>query len=332
MSKQTRYFVMTAGAVLAVGLTTGLVASYLGLPVVFSRAAGPDELQYVPADASVVAYANVRDVMTSSFREHVRKLEPDSTARDDFKQKTGVDIEQDIQSVVAAMIPGAEGQPSGQNGVLVLARGRFDQARLEAMALEHGGQVHEYEGKRLLTHIADQGEPSMAMGFLDVDLVAFGSYTAVTKSIDASAGNNIVSNTELMRQVNELDDSNAWAVGRFDSLVRTGELPTEFQAHIPAIHWFSAAGHINGGVRGVFRAEARDEEAARNLRDMIQGFVALARLQAGSRPEVKGVVDSLQLSGDGKHVALSFALPAELFDALQLMNRHRQTPGQPQDR
>ena len=72
MSNKTRYFVLSAGAILAAGLTTGLVASYMGLPVAFSRAAGPDELQFVPANAAVVAYANVHDVMNSSFRQRAR--------------------------------------------------------------------------------------------------------------------------------------------------------------------------------------------------------------------------------------------------------------------
>src|SRR5687767_4205801 len=110
MSKKTRYFVLTAAAILMVGLTTGLVASYMGgLPVAFSRAAGPAELQYVPADAAVVAYANVREVMTSNFRERFRKYEPDTTERDEFEQKTGVNIDQDIHSVVAAVMPKAAG-------------------------------------------------------------------------------------------------------------------------------------------------------------------------------------------------------------------------------
>ena len=76
-NKKTRYFVAIMGAILAVGLGTGLVASYMGLPVsVFSSAAGPDELQYVPADAAVVAYANVRDVMNSEFRQRFKSFEP----------------------------------------------------------------------------------------------------------------------------------------------------------------------------------------------------------------------------------------------------------------
>ncbi len=88
MSKRTRYFVMAAIAFLVVGLTTGLVASYMGLSVpVFSRAAGPDELQYVPANAAVVAYANVREVMNSEFRERFRDSSPTPRNATNFSRK-----------------------------------------------------------------------------------------------------------------------------------------------------------------------------------------------------------------------------------------------------
>jgi hypothetical protein len=320
MSNRTRYFVVSAGAVLAIGLTTGLVASYMGLPVAFSRAAGPDELQYVPADAALVAYANVNELMTSSFRERFRQIEPDTQERDEFQQKTGVNIEQDIQTVVAAMTPQPAATTSDHaSGMLVLARGRFDAARLEALAVEHGGKVEDYQTKRLLTYVNDSGEPDVALAFIEADLIAIGGYNAVKKSIDASGGNNIVSNLELMRQVNELENSNVWAVGRFDALANAGNLPSELHSHLPAVQWFSAAGHINGGVNGVFKAEARDEAAAKNLYDIMNGFLAMARMQATSHPEVKTLVDSLQLTGDGKNVALSFAIPSELLDALEAL-------------
>jgi len=327
MSTKTRYFVVTAASILAVGLTTGLVASYMGLPVAFSRAAGPDELQFVPSNAAVVAYANVHDVMTSTFRQRFRKFEPDSSARDQFLEKTGVNIEEDIQTVVAAMMPRPEGSTAGDAGMLVLARGRFEPARLESLAIEHGGQVEEYSGKRLITHARENRDgststdPDMAIGFIDSDLIAVGSYTAVKNAIDAGHGNNVVSNTELMRQINDLDSSSAWAVGRFDAIARAGHLPLELQAQVPAIQWFSAAGHINGGVSGVIKAEARDEESAKNLHDIINGFLAMAKMQANARPEFRAVVDSLQLTGDGKNVAISFALPGEFFDALEAMRK-----------
>jgi hypothetical protein len=95
MSTKTRYFVAISGAILAIGLGTGLVASYMGLPVsVFSSAAGPDELQYVPADAAVVAYANVRDVMNSEFRQRFKDVGPTADQKNQFEEKTGLNIEQ----------------------------------------------------------------------------------------------------------------------------------------------------------------------------------------------------------------------------------------------
>jgi hypothetical protein len=322
MSKKTRVFVVTAAAFLAVGVTTGLIASYVGLPVAMSRAAGPDELQYVPADAAVVAYANVREIMDSQFRERFRQFEPDTRERDEFQEKTGVNIEQDINSVVAAMtgVPGAGSSP--HKSMLILARGRFEQSRLEALALEHGGQAEEYNGKRLLIHRNDNGHTDMAIGFLEADLIALGGYDAVKQSIDANGGRNIVStNGDIMRQIGELDAANAWAVGRFDAIANSAQVPSEIQAHLPAIQWFSAATHVNGGVSGVFKAEARDEASAKNMRDVLNGFIAFARMQASAKPELNTMVESLQLSGEGKNVAVSFTLPSELFDALQQLKQ-----------
>ena len=157
----------------------------------------------------------------------------------------------------------------------------------------------------------------LTVGFIEADLVDLGSDAAVRRAIDAGAGNNVMSNIEMMRLVGELDSSNAWAVGRFDALANEARLPDELQSRMPAITWFSAAGHINGGLSGVFKAEAKDEESAKNLRDVLQGFLALAKLQAGDKPGMQSMVNSLQVSGEGKTVALAFAVPTEVLDLLE---------------
>lgn len=328
MTKGTRYFVMASGAVLAVGLTSGLVASYVGLPTVFTRSAAPDELEYVPSDAAVVAYANVREVMNSQFRQRFREMEPHSQDREDFEAKTGLNVERDIDSVVAAMMPQTAGgtidTDNPEKSALILARGRFDQGRLEALAREHGGQVEDYQGTRLLTHLSDdEGKDSrMAMGFVDQTLIALGNADAVRRAIDAHrSGRTVTSNTALMQQVAQLDGNNAWAVGRFDAVANGAQLPEEIRAQVPAVTWFSAAGHVNGGVSGIVKAEARDEEAAQNLHDMLRGFLALAKLQSGTEPAMKQLVDSLQLTGDGKTVTVQFTLASEVFDALEQLHK-----------
>ncbi len=318
MTSKTRYFVLTAFGILALGLTTGLVASLAGgLPVALSRAAGPDDLSYVPSQAVAVAYANVQEVMASELRQRLKKLEPDTADRDDFETKTGVNIERDIDTVVAAMLTGAEGaEPDSRP--LVVARGRFDQVRIEGLAREHGGAVEDYQGVRVISHAGDGH--TMALGFIESGAVAVGSVEAVRAAIDAKrSGRSVLSNTELMRLVGDLDSSNAWVVGRFDAMAGKAGLPTELQNKVPALSWFSAAGHLNGGITGTFKAEAKDDEAATNLRDMLRGVMAMAKLQASDKPAMKAMVDSLQLGGEGKTVAVAFAVPAEMFDALEAM-------------
>jgi hypothetical protein len=330
MSTKTRYFVAISGAILAIGLGTGLVASYMGLPVsVFSSAAGPDELQYVPADAAVVAYANVRDVMNSDFRKRFKEVEPSADQKNEFEEKTGLNFEQDIDSVVAAVLANGNLSKQPQKSFLILARGRFNTARLEALALEHGAQVSDYKGKRLITH-HDGGNPTdtidddMGVGFVEADLIAFGSVPAVRASIDAREGNrNVVSNNEMMKLVNELDNANAWAVGRFDAIADQANFPNEVRNAMPAITWFSAAGHVNGGISGEFKAEAKDEQSAKNLRDVLGGFLAMARMQASRQPALQQLADSMVLSGDGTTVALSFTIPTEVLDVLEGLAKGR---------
>jgi hypothetical protein len=323
MAAKTRYFVLTAAGILTAGLTTGLVASYMGgLPVALSRQAGPDDLAFVPPDAIAVGYANVQEVMASELRQRLLRLQdanPDSQERHDFEEKTGVNVERDIDAVVGALLPAAGGTDGNP---LVLARGRFDQVRIEGLAREHGGEVSDYEGVRVIAHTG--GEKTMALGFLAPGVVAVGSIDSVKGAIDAKrSGRNVMSNTDVMRLVGELDGNNAWAVGRFDAMASSTGLPGELQQKMPTLSWFSAAGHLNGGITGTFRAEAKDEEAAKNLRDMMRGVVAMVKLQADSKPEMRALIDSLQLGGEGKTVAVGFSVPVELFDALEQMHEAR---------
>jgi hypothetical protein len=329
-NKKTRYFVAIMGTVLAVGLGTGLVASYMGLPVsVFSSAAGPEELQYVPADAAVVAYANVRDVMNSQLRQRFKSLEPSQDSKNEFEEKTGLNLEQDVDSVVAAIMPkdGMADNPAGS--FLILARARYQRATLEKLALDHGAQVSEYNGTTLITHddedLNDPTPDHMAFGFLEADLVGFGSLESVKAAIDARATNrNVVSNNDMMKLVNEIDNANAWAVGKFDAIASKAGIPAEIASAMPAISWFSAAGHINGGVSGTFKAEAKDEATAKNLRDLMGGFLAMAKLQAANKPGMQQLADSLVISGDGNTVALAFSIPSEMIDMLEQMAKSRQ--------
>ena len=346
MTTKTRYFVIASLLVLGVGLGTGLVAYYVGFPAgAAQRAGGPEELQYIPHDATVIAFANVQDVMNSQLRQKLLQALPMHEAgQKEFQNQTGINIETDIDRIVASLNP----DPSNSNVPgqgLVLARGRFDEVKIEALMREHGAEIELYKTKRMIvvTHeregvTADARYPSQsfAVSFVEPGFVALGNTSLVRSAIDLHQGGNnpqaglssVTGNDELMALVRSLDSGNVWAVGRFDALTSRARLPDTVTSRLPAITLFAVSGHINGGLRATVRAEARDDEAANNLRDVVRGFMGLAKMQAGSNPSAQLMMQSLELGGTGKTVALSFTVPAEVFDAVggALNNRLPKNP------
>ena len=49
---------------------------------------------------------------------------------------------------------------------------------------------------------------------------------------------------------------------------------------------------------------------------MINGVISLAKLQGQNDPKLTSLINSLMLTGDGKTVRLSFAVPAEIFELM----------------
>lgn len=321
MTMKTRYFAVASLLVVAVGLGSGLLA-YLGLPTIaLSRQGGPEELGLIPSNASLVAYADVREIMISDLRQRVRALRP---AREDgqreFEKQTGINLETDVDRIVAAVVPGLDGRDTLPGSALVLVRGRFDEVRIEALMRDQGGQVEHYGNRRVIVAEPAQGRPAWSAAFLEPGLVAVGATSLLHSAIDLTGGGaSVTTNDEVMGLVRDLEFGNAWAVGRFDVLASRAALPPLVRQNLPAISWFSASARIDSGVRGVVRAQARDEDAANGLRDVVRGFMALGRLQASSQPGLQSLLQSLDLGGTGRTVGLSFNVSPEVIDALEAL-------------
>jgi len=359
MTTKTRYFLLGGVTFLVFGLAGGLVAYYGGVPAIGAFAREPAELLYVPEDATVVAFADVRAVMDSELRQQIRQLLPEpasaaeSNGRRQFEEYTGIDLERDVEHVVAYLLPAAE-QGAADHG-LVLVRGRFDQPRIEQLVVGHGGAAETYRGKRFLVRsfsdsagpvpspnpqsptpdsrlqspeaqslkpeaqsLQPDRMPEMAVGFIQPGLVGVGTGAALRRAIDLESGIglDITRNDQFMSLVRDSDEGNAWAVGRFDRLVGRARLPAAVVTSLPPITHFAASGHVNGGLSTRLRVEARDEQAAQQLHDVVRGFVALARMQAGSRPELGTNLQSIQLQAEGKSVVLAVTVPAGVLQTL----------------
>jgi hypothetical protein len=301
------------------GLGTGLIAYYNGGLPIGPRAANGD-LTFVPADATAVAFADVRAIMASDFRQKLRQVLPTGEELAKFRDELGVDIERDIDTVTAAYLGG---QSTPESGV-VIVRGRFNTAQIETLATQHGAVAEDYKGMRLLS-MATGDAPATAthhavatVAFLNAGTLALGEASAVKKAIDANAsGDDVRKNAEMMNLINDVTSTgNAWVVGRFDAMTSQAGMPAEIMSHLPPVNLFAASVHVNGGLNGMVRAEARDDKAAEQLRDVVRGALAAGKLITGQNPKMDAMLNSLQITGTGKTVGLTFAVPSELLELL----------------
>ncbi len=338
MTKRTRYFMFGSVGFLALGLTVGLAAYYGGIPG-FAEPAGPVELQYVPSDAAVVAYADVQQLMASQFRQQMQGLEPAAErqkGQEEIRAAVGIDVEKDIDYIVACALAAPAGSTDKPSGY-ILARGRFDQPRIEAFIRSKGGVEQTYNGKQIFVHPPEAGAGTtaeeMGVTFIEPGVVALGSTAALKKVLDvqAHAAPSVIANGEVMNMIETVErGNNAWVVGRFDVLSKQAHLPTEMAGQLPQVTWFSAGGHVNGGVNATVSLQARDEQAAKNLQQVAAGFIALANMQASSRPELAAILKTVSLSADASNntVSVSFSLPSGAIDALKGMTEAHPQPKQ----
>ena len=332
MTQRTRYFMIGSALVVMVGLCTGLVAYYNGNTLMGASANGPDDFAYLPADSSAVAFANVRMIMNSEFRQKLRAVLPTGEEKDKLLAETGIDIERDIETVVAGFAGSADGT-SPESGMVVIVRGRINDGQIEALGVQHGGTIEEYRGIRMLlspvrenrdTSAPSPGVPLVdatkrgGVAFLASGVVALGEVSALKRAIDAAVTKeNVTKNADLMRLTADVERTgNAWIVGQFDAVSKQANLPTQIQSHLPAVQWFSVSANVNGTMTGVVRAETRDDPSAENLRDLIRGGLAAAKLVSGQDPRIDAMLSTLQLTGTGKTVAMTFTVPAEMLDVI----------------
>lgn len=328
MTQRTRYVLVGSGLIVVAGLCSGVAAVYGG-GLSFRRAArGPAELSYVSSGTTAIAYADVRHIMDSQFRQRLRSVLPTGQEKDRLLAETGIDLEHDIDTVLAGLSP--DGFAGG--GSVVLVRGRFDQSRIEGLAVQHGATVEDYLGKRLLIApsssdregAASDMTPGHAQGrsggiaFLEPGLVALGQPDALRRAIDAArTQTSVTNNAGLMAVLGKVqDDGNAWIVGSPDAVSQNAALPEMVRNQMGAVEWFALTAGIDHAVTCRLRAEARDAESGEQIRSAVNGALAVARMMSGKDARFDSLLNSIQTSGSGDVLDVSFTVPADVLDAM----------------
>jgi hypothetical protein len=208
-----------------------------------------------------------------------------------------------------------------------MALGRFDLYKL-GRALETEGKVigHNVGGVSVYA-FKEEDARSLALAFLDENALLFGPRTQVEAAVSSRARGEtpLRKNAVLMGLVEKIrPGSTFWMVG--DQSLLAG-MPTSVPApgasadgatvNLPALKSLTITGDLDPQVSISVTGEAADELAAKNLADVVRGFVALMSLQARQKPELQQLASAVTVATEQTRVLISARVPYELLDALR---------------
>jgi len=320
---RSRLAVLVSTVVVVVGVIAGLGALWLN-PARAAVGPMPAEALVLPADARFVMGFDVRRFTASPFYARYasqRGMKPEALR--ELEEKTGLNPARDVDQIV---VVGGKDAARSTPG-LALALGRFDLYKI-GRALETEGKVTGHNVAGISVYVfKEEDARSVALAFLDETALLFGPRADVESAIGSrSRGETpFKKNTLLLGLVEKVrPGSTFWMVG--DQSLLAG-MPTSIPApgasadaatiNLPALQALTVTGDLDPQVSLNVTGEAKDELAAKNLADVVRGFVALMSLQAQQKPELQQLASAFTVATEANRVLVSARIPYELLDALQ---------------
>lgn len=319
---RSRQVVFTSMAVVLVGALAALGVLVLE-PARAAVGPMPGEGLALPADARFVAGFDVKRLIASPFYQKYAQKggRPDAFA--DVESRIGLNPERDLDQVVVA---GRDGDPATSGVAMVI--GRFDRTKLMQAVEAKKGEVTWKALSGTNVYLFKEGSRrAAALAFLDDRTVVIGSQAAVegTVASHSSGAAGLRGNKPLLGLLEQVKPGSAfWMVGDQtllknlpSSIPAPGAQGASNSITLPNLQSLLVTGDLESAVSLSVTGETTDDAAARNLADVVRGFVALMALQAQQKPELKDLGSAIQVSTEGRRVLLSARFPYELLDALQ---------------
>jgi hypothetical protein len=285
----------------------------------------PAEALALPADVGILAGIDARSVfgsaeykmliagealpgMPTAMPAEVR--ESITRGLKELHDKTGVDLERDLDRIVVAGGDFAAKTPR----FAVLALGRFDAARIsDAFVRDPGGQTVDRRtvaGRTLLV-LSKDGNPEAALLAGDRALL-FGTAPLIEAAAkDQAQGRRpLAANTGLMGLVGRLDPATSifFAIGP-TAIAAMRPAPGGPPPPFPLPEAVTLAARFGGGFEVV--AEMPTEVDARNMADVVRGGLAALRMRLAQDPQMSGgedikrMTEGLEVSAEGRRARVS---------------------------
>jgi hypothetical protein len=327
---RSRIVVLGSTLIVGAGALVALGAIYLD-PARAAVGPLPPQALSLPAGTRFVMGLDVKRFVASPL---YTRYSPSARAANrpqafnELEEKTGLNPERDIDQVYIA---GGQTPAAARGGDgLVVVTGRFDRYKVaRAIETEKKGVTSKtVQGTTVYLFNEDRGgRGTGAAAFLDDNTIVMGAQASVEQMVAARARGEVPlrNNTALVGLIEGVKPgSTFWMVGDQTllsnlpkSIPGPGGPGSTQSLELPALKSLVVTGDLDPQVSLDLTGEAGDEAAARNLADVVRGFVALASLQANQKPELKQLASAVSVSTEATRVHVAARFPYELLDSIQ---------------
>ena len=325
---RSRLVVGVSALVVLVGGLAAVGALYLD-PARAAVGPLPPQALSLPSGTRFVMGLDVKRFMASPFYQRFSAGKADRLrAFTELEEKTGINPERDVDQIyVSGGQPGLPGR--GGDGIMVIV-GRFDRYKVSrAIETEKKGVTSKsVQGTTVYLFNEDpSGKGSGAAAFLDDNTIVMGAQPSVEQVVGSRGRGEapLRDNAGLLALLEGVrPGSTFWMVGDQSLLSNLpkaipgpGGAGTSQSIELPALKSLTVTGDLDPQVSLDLTGEAGDEAAAKNLADVVRGFVALATLQANTKPELKQLASAISVTTEATRVHVAARVPYDVIESLQ---------------
>jgi hypothetical protein len=285
-------------------------------------AVDPALLALVPPGTKLVCGVQLDQARSSGFGQYlVNRIDTDNESFRQFTEETGFDPRHDLDEFVFATTgPGA---PDTQPSFAILARGTFDQNRIEAKAKANGAVVQAYQGIDLIfvNHTEHRGA---GFAFLDGGIAVMAD-RATLRQIVTNRASPTTLDPALQEQVLKVSANDAWFASSMPGSFLANHLQHETSQTmqhaqvLQSILQSSGGVHFGDVVEFSFDAATRSPQDAVSLADVLRLGGSMVQMQRQNDPRaaiVASAVDKMAITNEGATLHASFSMPEKALEQL----------------
>jgi hypothetical protein len=286
-------------------------------------AVDPALLALVPPGAKLVSGIQLDQARSSEFGRYLlNRIDSGDERFQQVIEETGFDPRHDLNELLFAT--SGPGGDNTQPAFVILARGSFDQNRIEAKAKAKGAAVESYQGVHLILN--DQANHhGTGVAFLDGGIAVMAD-RATLRQIVASRANPTILNAALQDQVLKVSAGNdAWFASSMPGsyLARHLEHETsQTMQHAQALQSIlesSGGVHFGDVVEFSLDANTRSPQDAVSLADVLRFGASMVQMQRQNDPRaaiVASAVDKMSITNSGPTLHATFSMTEKELEEL----------------